>query len=175
MSSNILYTKDQIEKRIEELATEIANDYQGKKLILIGILKGAFVVTADLVRAMVVAGCTDVEVSFIIVKSYFDSTTTARPIQLVIDSDIDPKDREILIVDDIFDTGKSLQYVVQHFKEKGAASVESMTLLAKPDRHEVVYRPKYVGFHVENVWIEGYGMDSAEQGRGNPNVVKKDE
>lgn len=176
MSDNILYTEEQITQRIQELAKEIAREYKGKSLLIAGILKGAFVVTADLVRALHKEGCIDFEVSFLILKSYYTSTTVSQDVTLVTDIDIDPKGRPILLVDDIFDTGKSFSFVDKHMKMQGAASVEGFALLAKPDRHTVSYRPKYIGFEVPDLWIEGYGMDSAEKGRGNPDIIgKKDE
>lgn len=173
MSGKILFTEQQIAHRLSELAKEIAHDYRGRTLVLVGILKGAFVVTADLIRVLHKEGCTDVEVSFLILKSYYASTTVSQDVTLVTDIDIDPKGRHILLVDDIFDTGKSFSFVDKHMKMQGAASVEGFALLAKSDRHEVSYRPKYVGFHVPDKWVEGYGMDSAEKGRGNPDVVYK--
>lgn len=174
MSDKILVTEEQIATRLNELAKEIAHDYQGQSLLVVGILKGAFVIMADLVRALHKAGCRDVEISFLILKSYFSSTTTSKDVTLVTDIDVDPRDRHVLLVDDIFDTGKSFDFVDRHMKMQGAASVEGLALLAKTDRHEVVYRPKYVGFPVPDVWVEGYGMDSAEKGRGNPNIIEKD-
>jgi hypoxanthine phosphoribosyltransferase len=91
----------------------------------------------------------------------------------VTDIDLDIKDRDVLIVDDVFDTGKSFRFVDKHLKDKGAKSVTGFALLAKPDRQEVVYRPKYIGFNVADMWVEGYGMDSAEKGRSNPDVIGK--
>jgi hypoxanthine phosphoribosyltransferase len=171
MAEKTLVTKEQIEKRIKKLAEEIAKIYQGKKLILVGILKGAFVITADLIRALHEAGFEDVSISFLILKSYSDNSTVSRNISLIADIDIDPKDRHILIVDDIFDTGRSFEFVDKLMRSKKAASVEGFSLLSKPDRHQVVYRPKYIGFEVANVWVEGYGMDFNEAGRGNPDVI----
>ncbi len=174
MGNKTLLTEVQIANRISDLAQEIARDYQGQTLVIVGILKGAFVITADLVRALYKAGDVDVEVSFLMLKSYYESTRDPKDIQLVMDSDLDPRGRHVLIVDDVFDTGKSFAFLDNHIREKGATSVNAFALLAKPDRHEVVYRPKYVGFTIENVWVEGYGMDSIEKGRGNPNVIGKD-
>ena len=168
-----LFTEAQIAARISDLAKEIAKDYKGRNFVIVGILKGAFILTADLVRALHKEGCINVEVSFLILKSYHASTTVSKDITLVTDIDIDPRDRHLLIVDDIFDTGKSFAFVDKHMKMQGAASVEGFALLAKPARHEVAYRPKYVGFQVPDEWIEGYGMDSAEKGRGNPNIIAK--
>lgn len=175
MSNKILFTEEQIAARLSELAKDITRDYKGRTLVVIGILKGAFVVTSDLVRALHKAGCTDVEVSFLMLKSYYASTTVSQDVTLVTDSDIDPKGRHVLLVDDIFDTGKSFAFVDKHMRMQGAASVEGVALLAKTDCHSVSYRPKYVGFEVPNRWIEGYGMDSAEKGRGNPDIVYKDD
>ncbi len=169
----VLIAEAKIAHRLQELAREIAKDYQGKDFVLVGILKGAYVITADLSRALYKAGCVNFEVSFLILKSYYSSTTVSKDVTLVTDIDIDPKDKHLLIVDDIFDTGKSFAFVDKHLRMQGAVSVEGFALLAKPDRHEVEYRPKYIGFEVPEVWTEGYGMDSAEKGRGNPNVVAK--
>jgi len=174
MTEKVLFTEEKIAKRLEELAWEIAKDYKDKNFILVGILKGAFVITADLSRALYKAGCTNFEVSFLILKSYYSSTTVAKDVTLVTDIDIDPKGRHLLIVDDIFDTGKSFSFVDKHLTMQGAATVQGFALLAKSDRHEVVYRPKYIGFNVPDVWIEGYGMDSAEKGRGNHNIIAKE-
>lgn len=173
MTDKTLITAEQIEKRLQELAKEIAYDFKGKPLTVVGILKGAFVITADLMRALYKAGCNDTEMTFLILKSYYLSTTTSKDIHLVTDIDLDIKDKDVLIVDDVFDTGKSFNFVDKHLKEKGAKSVTGFALLAKPDRQEVVYRPKYIGFTVANVWVEGYGMDSAEKGRGNPDIIAK--
>jgi len=174
MESKLLFTEEQIAVRIAALAKQIAQDYQGQTLVVVGILKGAFIITADLVRALYKEGCTDVEVSFLMLKSYYESTRDPKDIQLVMDSDLNPRGRHVLIVDDIFDTGKSFAFIHNHLTEKGATSVAAFALLAKPERHEVVYRAKYIGFTVENVWVEGYGMDSIEKGRGNPQVIGKD-
>ena len=168
-----IITRDQIANKLQELAQRIAKEYHGKSFILVGILKGAYVVTADLSRALYEAGCTDFEVSFVILKSYRESTTVSKAVTLVTDIDIDPKNRHILLVDDIFDTGKSFAFITKYMKMQGASSVKGFALLAKPARHEVSYRPDYIGFTVPNVWIEGYGMDSAEKGRGNPDVIEK--
>src|SRR6185369_15592792 len=174
MENKLLFTEEQIAQRIARVAKEIARDYQGQTLVVIGILKGAFVITADLVRALYKAGDVDIEVSFLMLKSYYESTRDPKDIQLVMDSDLDPRGRHVLIVDDVFDTGKSFAFLDLHIREKGATSVAAFALLAKPDRHEVVYRPKHIGFNVGNVWVEGYGMDSIEKGRGNPSVIGKD-
>jgi hypoxanthine phosphoribosyltransferase len=171
MSQHVLVTEEQIKIRLSELAKEIAKAYEGKHLVLVGILKGAFIITADLVRALHREGHTDTEVSFLILKSYYSSTTISKDVTLVTDIDIDPKERHLLLVDDIFDTGKSFAFVDKHMRMQGAASVEGFALLAKTERHEVVYRPKYIGFQVPNLWIEGYGMDSSEKGRGNPAII----
>lgn len=173
MSEEVLLTQEQIAKRIQELAKEIVNDYKGRSLVLVGILKGAFIVTADLIRALHKEGFTDVEVSFLILKSYHGNMTVSQDVTLVTDIDIDPRGKHLLVVDDIFDTGKSFAFVDKHMKLQGAASVEGFALLAKTDRHEVTYRPKYIGFPVPNQWVEGYGMDSDEKGRGNPEIIGK--
>ncbi|HEX8931916.1 MAG TPA: hypoxanthine phosphoribosyltransferase [Patescibacteria group bacterium] len=171
MNEHVLVSEDQIKKRLSELAQELKKDYGDKHLILLGILKGSFVVIADLIRALHKEGYLKVELSFMTLKSYHGDNRQAESIQIVQDIDFDPKNKDILMVDDIFDTGKSFEFVNQLMVKRGAASVEGLALLAKPDRHQVLYRPKYVGFTVPNVWVEGYGMDNNEMGRGNRDVI----
>ena len=171
MSKKILYTEEQIAKRISQLAKEITRDYHQKPLVLIGLLKGAFIVIADLLRALYQEGYTDIEVSFVTLKSYHASMSVSQEVSLITESDIAVKGRHVLLIDDIFDTGKSFVFAQEYMKKQGALSVAGFVLLSKPERHEVSYRPQYVGFEVPDKWIEGYGMDSAEKGRGNPQIV----
>ncbi|MBI5122288.1 hypoxanthine phosphoribosyltransferase [Candidatus Roizmanbacteria bacterium] len=171
MTDEILVSEEQIKKRMYELAKELKHDYGDKSFILLGILKGSFIVIADLIRALHKEGCFNSQLSFMTLKSYHSDESSQTDIKIVQDIDFNPKDKHILMVDDIFDTGKSFEFIYELMVKRGAASVEGFALLAKPDRHQVIYRPRYVGFTVPNVWVEGYGMDREEYGRGNPMVI----
>lgn len=168
---DVVIKKEDIAERIKELALDIAKDFAGKRLLVIGILKGAFILTADLARELHTAGLTDFEVSFMTVKSYRAGTTSSGVPDIKNDLDIDCRNRGMLLVDDIFDTGKSIQAIHKKLIEQGARSVKSLVLLSKPGRKEVSYTPDYVGFSIPNLWVEGYGMDTNEYGRGEPNII----
>lgn len=169
--NDILFTQDTIHKRLSELANEITQKYHNKQLLLIGVLKGSFIFLADLQRTLYKNGCTDTEICFITVKSYFAGKISSKHPKIVTDIDCDVKGKHVLLIDDIFDTGNTLAYLSNVMKARRAASVASLVLLSKPARHEVMYRPTYIGFTITNQWVEGYGMDSAEKGRGNPDII----
>jgi len=168
---DVLIPHELIQKRIKEIASEIAPKYKGKKLLMVGVLKGAFKMTGDLALELHVQGLTDLEISFITMKSYFTGTKAEYEPQIVQDMDINPGKRHVLLLDDILDTGKSLQFVYKLIKDKGAVSVESFVLLDKPARRIVDYKADYVGFTIPNVWVQGYGIDTGEIGRAGPNII----
>ena len=168
---DILIKSSDIEKRLQSLASQIAVDYGKKSFMLVGILKGASTVLADLQRALYNAGCHDFTINFIKVSSYGLKTENTKGPQLIQKLDFDPKNENILIVDDIIDTGLSIQYIEKLLKARKAASIRSFTLLSKPSKRLVKFEPDYIGFIVPDVWIEGYGMDTKEYGRGNPDII----
>jgi hypoxanthine phosphoribosyltransferase len=130
-------------------------------------------VAADLLRSLWELDFEDVLFDTIKVSSYGPRTTTSGDPQLAKDIRLELKGRHVVIVEDIIDTGLTLQKMVEYLREKEAASVEIFALLAKPAAvRKVPLQPKYIGFEIENVWVEGYGIDSAERGRGNPNIMK---
>jgi hypoxanthine phosphoribosyltransferase len=160
-----------ISERIKELSSDIVGKYKDQKLLIVGILKGAFKITADLTSELHRQGLTGLEISFITMKSYPDGTKAKYEPQIVQDMDLSPEGRVVLLVDDVLDTGRSLAVVHKLIKDRGVASVESFVLVDKPDRRQVSYKADYVGFTIPDVWIQGYGMDTGEVGRGESNII----
>lgn len=166
-----LISEQQVAARLEELAAEIAEKYQGKRLLLVGVLKGAYVVMADLSRVLFRAGLTDVEIDFVQISSYGADTESSRNPRLLKDCDTDVFGRHVLFVEDIVDTGYSLAALHAIFSARGAASLETFALLSKPNRREIEVPVEYIGFEVGD-WVEGLGLDTDQQGRANPDIVK---
>lgn len=170
---DILYTRYEIEDRIRELAKEIAHAYKGQELQLIAVVNGGVMVCADLLRELWALGFERVRFDTVKVSSYGHKTETSGKPQLIKDIRLDIADKPVLIVEDIVDTGLTLSSMREYLLEKGPASLEIMALLSKPDSVRLAeVDVKYVGFHIENVWVEGYGIDSREYGRGNPNIMQ---
>jgi len=167
----VLISSEQIQKRLEELASEISKKYNGHKLLVVGILKGAFKLTADLTSELHKQGLTDLEISFIAIKSYPDGTKAKYEPRIVQDMDLSPEGRSVLLVDDVLDTGRSLQVVHKLIESKKAKSVESFALVDKPERRQVNYKADYVGFTLADIWLQGYGMDTVEVGRADSNII----
>lgn len=167
----ILITYEQIQQRIEDLAPSIAKKYKGKKLLIVGILKGAFKVVSDLSSGLHKAGLKDLEISFIAMKSYPDGTRAKYQPRIIQDMDINPQGREVLLVDDVLDTGRSLDVIHNLIKDRKAKSIKSFALIDKPERRQIPYKADYVGFTIPDVWIQGYGMDTGEVGRAEPNII----
>jgi hypoxanthine phosphoribosyltransferase len=170
-SGEILVTDSQIKNRLEEIAKQIANDYKDKQFILLGFLTGAFVLTADLQRAIYKAGCTHFQTRFIQVRNYNSVCESSAEAQIIHDIDFSPKGENILLIDDVIETGLSLHCVQKQLMDKGALSICSFTLISKATQRKITYEPDYIGFTLPNVWIEGYGMDCNQRGRANPNII----
>lgn len=169
----ILFTRYEIRDRIRALAKEVASDYEDKELTIIAVLNGGVMVAADLLRTLWELDFEDVLFDTIKVSSYGLQTSSSGEPYMVKDIRLDIKGRHVVIVEDIIDTGLTLQRMVSYMQEKEVASVEILALLAKPEGiRKAVINAKYVGFHIDNVWVEGYGIDSAERGRGNPNIMR---
>ncbi len=168
---DILISHEQIQKRLAELSLQISRKYKGKKLLVVGILKGAFKLTADLTAELHKQGLPDLEISFITLKSYPDDTKAKYEPKIVQDMDINPEGRQVLLIDDVLDTGRSLQIVHKLIESKKAKSVESLALVDKPERRQVNYKANYVGFTIPDIWIQGFGMDTGEVGRADPNII----
>ncbi|MEY4990755.1 MAG: hypoxanthine phosphoribosyltransferase [Actinomycetota bacterium] len=157
----VLVTADQIRERIAELAKEIDAFYAEKNLLLIGVLKGAVPFMADLSRAMSIPVTQD----WMAVSSYGSGTVSSGVVRILKDLDADVKDRNVLIVEDIIDSGLTLSWLTANLKARGAASVEIVTLLRKPDAAKVEIAVRWVGFDIPNAFVVGYGLDYDERYR----------
>ena len=162
----VLFSEEELKRRVAELGARINEDYAGKKLILIGVLRGSFIFVADLVRQLNLP-CT---VDFMAVSSYGTGTTSSGQVRIVKDLSEDIAGRDVLVVEDIMDTGHTLSYLLQYLKDKGAASVRLCTLLDKPSRRTVPVEIQYCGFTIPDYFVVGYGLDYAEQYRSLPYI-----
>ena len=159
--AQVLLTEEQIQSRLAELAEEIWADYEGKDLLLVGVLKGAVVVMADLMRALPGTAPMD----WMAVSSYGSGTKSSGVVRILKDLDTDITGRDVLIVEDIIDSGLTLSWIKANLESRSPASVEICTLLRKPDVVKVDIPVKYVGFDIPNEFVVGYGLDYAEQYR----------
>jgi len=166
MQKKILFPRDAIKKRVEELAGRISADYKDRELIVIGILKGAFVFMADLIRAFSIP-C---RIDFVRVASYGAGTESAGRVVLTKDIETSIKGRDILIVEDIVDTGLTLAYLVNWLKERNPQSLKVCAFLDKRKRRKVAFEADYVGFTIDDGFVVGYGLDFNEQSRFLPEV-----
>jgi hypoxanthine phosphoribosyltransferase len=167
----VIISNDLIQIRLKELAVLISQEYKGKKLLVVGILKGAFKLIADLTSELHKQGLTDLEISFITLKSYPDGTKAKYEPKIVQDMDINPEGRHVLLVDDVLDSGRSLQIIHKLIDSKKAKSIASLALVDKPEKRQVDYKTDYVGFTLPDIWLQGYGMDTGEVGRAEPNII----
>jgi hypoxanthine phosphoribosyltransferase len=157
----VLYTEDEILSRLEELAVQVQRDYEGKDVLLVGVLKGAVMVMADLARTF----DRHVEMDWMAVSSYGSGTKSSGVVRILKDLDTDISGRHVLIVEDIIDTGLTLSWLVSNLNSRGPASVEICTLLRKPDALQMSVEVKYVGFDISNAFVVGYGLDYDERYR----------
>ena len=158
---DVLFTEAQIQARLREMADEIAADYEGLDLLLVGILRGAVMVMADLARALP----RHVEMDWIAISSYGSGTKSSGVVRLLKDLDTDITGRHVLVVDEIIDTGLTLSWLVNSLGSRSAASVEIATLLRKPDALTMPVEPKYIGWDIPNEFVVGYGLDYREKYR----------
>lgn len=162
----VLFTEEQIKKRVKELAQSINEDYKGKDLILIGILKGSVVFMSDLMREIKIPCIMD----FMAVSSYGSSTESSGVVRILKDLDFEIEGKDVLIVEDIIDSGTTLKYLTKYLKSKKANSLEIVCLLNKPERREVEIDVKYLGYDVPDYFLVGYGLDYAEKYRNLPYI-----
>ncbi len=162
----ILYSEDVLKKRVAELGAEITKDYAGKSPLLVGVLKGSFIFMADLVRSIDLPAT----VEFMVVSSYGSGTVTSGAVQIIKDLEQDVGGKDILIIEDILDSGNTLSYLKGILEQRGAASIKICTLLDKPARRKAPITPDYSGFEVEDKFIVGYGLDYAEKYRNLPYI-----
>ncbi len=162
-----LYTREDIQARIAELGAEITRDYAGRQLLLVGILKGAFPFLADLCRAIDLP----VRVDFLGVSSYEGTTQSTGVVRITQDISQPMSELDVLVVEDIVDTGLTLRYILDNFGTRHPASVEVCALLDKPSNRKVEVPVRYVGFEVQNHFVVGYGLDLAEVYRNLPHIA----
>ena len=156
-----LVSTEDLERRVAELGAEISSDYEGRDLVLVGVLKGAVVFIADLMRHLTVP-C---EIDFMAVSSYGSATDSSGVVRILKDLDASISGRDVLIVEDIIDSGLTLQYMLRNLKARDPASLEVCSLLTKPDRRRVDLPTKYVGFEIPDRFVIGYGLDRGQKHR----------
>jgi hypoxanthine phosphoribosyltransferase len=159
--AKVLFTEERIQARLQELAAAVDADYVGKNPLLVGVLKGAVTVMADLTRRLHLA----VESDWMAVSSYGSGTKASGVVRILKDLDRDITGRHVLIVEDIVDSGLTLSWLMANLGSRGPASVEVCTLLFKPDAAKISVPLRYVGFEIPNVFVVGYGLDYAERYR----------
>jgi hypoxanthine phosphoribosyltransferase len=162
----VLLTQEQIAQKVKELGEQIAQDYAGKNLMLVGILKGAMVFMADLMRAINIP----ITIDFMMVSSYGSGTKTTGHVKILKDLDYEVKDQDILFVEDIIDSGVTLEYLSELMRLRGAKSVKLCALLNKPERRKVEVDVDYCGFDIPDEFVIGYGLDYGESYRNLPYV-----
>jgi hypoxanthine phosphoribosyltransferase len=165
--ASVLITAEEIEARLAELAEAVDADYAGQELLLVGVLKGAIFAMADLARHLTV----DAAMDFMACSSYGSSTSSSGVVRILKDLDTDIEGRHVLIVEDIVDSGLTLDYLMKNLRSRRPASVQVLSLLTKPSRREVDLPISYVGFEVPDVFVVGYGLDYAERYRGLRHIV----
>ena len=162
----ILYAPEDIARRVEEMAEEISADYEGKAVHLIGVLKGAAVFLADLMRALSVPATYD----FLSVASYGDSTESTGVVRLIKDLDDPVESRDIIIVEDIVDTGLTLKYIEEQMRNRKVSTLSKCTFHDRPDRRKVHVEMDYVGFTIPDCYVVGYGLDFEQKWRQLPGI-----
>ena len=163
----ILVQPDELSRRVRELGRQISADYAGRDLLLVGVLKGAVFFLSDLMRHIDVP-C---EVDFMAVASYGSATDSSGVVRILKDLDVALEERHVLIVEDIIDSGLTLQYLLRSLGARNPASIEVCALLTKPERRKVELEPRYVGFEIPNRFVVGYGLDYGERYRNLPYVA----
>ena len=162
----VLLTEEEILNRVKELAAEISKDYQGKDLLVVGILKGSVLFASDIIKNITIP-C---QIDFMAVSSYGNSSETSGIVRILKDLDHSIEGKDILIVEDIIDSGVTLDYLLKYLKARKANSIEIITLLTKPARRKVDINVKYCGFEVPDEFLVGYGLDFAEKYRNLPYI-----
>ena len=159
--TEILFTEEQLHAKLAELARRIEADYEGKTPLLVGVLRGAVMVMADLARELRIP----IEMDWMAVSSYGTSTQSSGVVRILKDLDTDLDGRHVIIVEDIIDSGLTLSWLLENLRTRGAASVEICTMLRKPAAAKVQVHVKYQGFEIPNAFVIGYGLDYAERYR----------
>jgi hypoxanthine phosphoribosyltransferase len=165
-----IVTQEEMRTRIRELGRQITADYAGKDLILVGVLKGAYAFYADLARAIRIP----MRVDFIVVTSYDSKARTTGKVKMVSDLTEDIKGRDVLLVEDIVDSGLTVQYLVKTLAKRKPRSIKVCALLSKPERRKVDAQVDYVGFKIPNKYVVGYGLDYQQKYRNLPYLAVLD-
>jgi hypoxanthine phosphoribosyltransferase len=163
----VLVSAEEVQRRVAELGEQISRDYAGRSLLLIGVLKGAVFFLSDLMRFIDIP----VEVDFMAVASYGSATDSSGVVRILKDLDAAIEDRDVLIVEDIVDSGLTLQYLMRNLGSRNPRTLEVCALLTKPERRKVDLPTRYVGFEIPNRFVVGYGLDYAERHRNLPFVA----
>jgi len=162
----VLVTRERLTERVREMAADISADYAGRDLLVIGILKGAVFFTADLVRELTVP-C---EIDFMSVSSYGSATHSSGVVRITKDLDVAIEGRDVLLVEDVIDSGRTLRYLMRNLSARDPASLETCALLSKPAADRLDLGTRYVGFHLPDVFVVGYGLDAGERFRELPYI-----
>ena len=166
----MLIEEDAVAARVAELGADVSTDYADKDLLLVGVLKGAVFFMADLMRQLTIP-C---EVDFMAISSYGAATDSSGVVRILKDLDINIEGREVLVVEDIIDSGLTLSYLMRMLESRNPASLEVCALLTKPARREIDVRVRYTGFEIPNEFVIGYGLDFGERYRNLPYVAVLD-
>jgi hypoxanthine phosphoribosyltransferase len=166
----VLIDEERLHTRIRELGRELSTDYAGRELLLVGVLKGAVFFMADLMRQLTIP-C---EVDFMAISSYGASTDSSGVVRILKDLDISIEGRDVLVVEDIIDSGLTLSYLMRMLESRNPASLEVCALLTKPARREIDVPVRYTGFEIPNEFVIGYGLDFGERYRNLPYVAVLD-
>ncbi|MDK2821677.1 MAG: hypoxanthine phosphoribosyltransferase [Clostridia bacterium] len=164
--SEVLVSSSEIKKKVKEMGETISRDYAGKNLLVVGILKGAIIFLADLVREISIP----LQLDFMAVSSYGDSTSTSGAVRILKDLEVSVEDKHLLIVEDIVDSGLTLKYLFENLKARNPLSIRACTILDKPDRRQVDVQVDYKGFCIPDYFVVGYGLDYAQQYRHLPDI-----
>ena len=164
--ANVLISKEEIQKRVTELGQQISEDYKGKDLVMVGILRGAIIFYGDLAKEIRVP----VSMDFMAVSSYGSGTTSSGVVRIIHDLEENVEGRDVLIVEDIIDSGLTLHYLVENLKSRKPRSIKICCLLDKPSRRVSPVKPDYVGFEVPDEFVVGYGLDYNEMYRNLPYI-----
>ncbi len=159
--------RDEIARKVAAMAKAISRDYQGRQLVLIGVLKGAFIFLSDLARHLELD---DVKIDFLRAASYGDGTSSSETIHLIKDIDTDIRGKDVLIVEDILDTGLTLSFLTEHLKAHNPNSIRTCAFIDKSERRKVAVDADYVGHKVKEGFLVGYGLDYAEAYRNLPDI-----
>lgn len=162
----VLFDREELQSKVGEIGRQITEDYRGKEILVVGILKGAFIFMADLIREIQIP----LEIDFMDVSSYGISTTSSGEVRIIKDLENSIQDKHVLIVEDIVDTGLTLKYITEVLKTRNPSSVKICCLLDKPSRRKTDIKADYVGYSIPDRFVVGYGLDYAEQYRNYPAV-----